>query len=317
MHFRCTTFALAVAALTSACGGGERAPAPDSAAAGSPAPTPTALADRVEGFKQPESVKYDADLDVWYVSNINGDPFAKDGNGYISRLRGDGSPDSLEFIVGGKNGVKLNAPKGMAIVGDTLWVADIDAVRGFDRKTGGPVASVELGRQARFLNDIAAGPDGLYITDSGFGTDDKGGMGHPGPDQIFRITGRKATLVLKNSALAAPNGIAWDSAGNRFLIGPFAGKTVQAWTPGTKKLSPLGDTPGQVDGIEVLGPGRVLATSWTDSSLFIMQNGKVTPTGGKLPSPADIGLDSKRGRVAIPELMENRVEFRTLPAATP
>ncbi len=316
MSFRCTTLALGVYALTTACGKGERAPAPASGA-DSAMPPPTGAADRVEGFKQPESVKYDADLDVWYVSNINGDPFAKDGNGYISRLRSDGTPDSLEFIVGGKNGVTLNAPKGMTIVGDTLWVADVDAVRGFDRKTGAVVASVELGHQVRFLNDIVAGPDGLYITDSGFDKDDKGGMGHPGPDQVFRITGRKASLVLKNSALAAPNGIAWDSAGKRFIIVPFAGKTIQAWKPGTKTLTPLGDTPGQVDGIEVLGPGRLLATSWTDSSLFIMENGKVTAIGGKLPSPADIGLDAKRGRVAIPELMEGRVEFRTLPAAAP
>ena len=33
-----------------------------------------------------------------------------------------------------------------------------------------------------------------------------------------------------------------------------------------------------------------------------------------VPSPADIGLDTKRGRVAIPLLMEDRVEFRQLPA---
>jgi hypothetical protein len=316
MHVVRTTIIVALSAMIAACNRGERAPASAAAATDSVTPPP-APPDRLEGFKNPESVKYDSDLDVWYVSNVNGDPFAKDGNGYISRLRGDGSPDSLEFIVGGKNGVTLNAPKGMAIVGDTLWVADVDAVRGFDRKTGGPVATIELGKQAKFLNDIAAGPDGLYITDSGFGKDDKGAMSHPGPDQVFRVTGRKATLVLKNSALAAPNGIVWDSAGNRFLIGPFAGKTMQGWTPGKKTLTPVGETPGQVDGIEILGPGRILATSWTDSSLFIMQDGKISAFGGKLPSPADIGLDAKRGRVAIPELMENRVEFRNLPAATP
>jgi hypothetical protein len=33
-----------------------------------------------------------------------------------------------------------------------------------------------------------------------------------------------------------------------------------------------------------------------------------------LPSPADIGVDTKRNRVAVPLLMENRVEFRALPA---
>jgi sugar lactone lactonase YvrE len=306
---------LTATALTSACGSKPTAKpaAAEPPAASAPAPPP----DVVEGFKQPESVKYDAGLDVWYVSNINGDPFAKDNNGFISRLKSDGSIDSLEFIAGGKNNVTLNGPKGMALVGDTLWVADIDAVRGFNRRTGAPVATVDLKGRARFLNDIAAAPDALYITDSGFGSDGKGGMGHPGPDQIFRVAEGKATLALKNSALAAPNGIAWDSAGGRFIIGPFAGKTMQAWAPGQKKLTALGDTPGQVDGIEVIGPDKILFTSWADSTLDLLQGGKVTPVAKQLASPADIGVDLKDGRVAIPQLMENKVAFRQLPAPTP
>lgn len=316
MLIRTTTLILALSALTAACGG-ERAPAPAASASADSSPPTPAAPSMVDGFKTPESAKYDPGLDVWFISNINGDPFAEDDNGFISRLMGDGSMDSLEFIAGGKNGVTLNAPKGMAITGDTLWVADVDVVRAFDRRTGAPLANVSLKGKARFLNDVAVGPDGIYITDSGFGKDDKGGMGHPGPDQIFRVAGGKATLALKNDALAAPNGIAWDSAGGRFLVGPFVGKTVQAWIPGQSSLTPVGETPGQVDGLEVLGPGRLLLTSWTDSTLDVLENGKLTPTGGKLPSPADIGVDTKRSRVAIPLLMENRVEFRQLPASTP
>ena len=49
----------------------------------------------------PESARYDRDLDVWFVSNINGSPSTKDNNGYISRLRPDGSPYNLKFIEGG------------------------------------------------------------------------------------------------------------------------------------------------------------------------------------------------------------------------
>jgi DNA-binding beta-propeller fold protein YncE len=310
-----STIVIAAVALTSACGDKST---PKPAAAEPPASaSPSTPPDLVEGFKQPESVKYDTGLDVWYVSNINGDPSDKDGNGFISRLKSDGSVDSLEFIAGGKNGVTLNGPKGMAIVGDTLWVADIDAVRGFDRRTGAPLASVDLKGRARFLNDVVAGPDALYITDSGFGSDGKGGMGHPGPDQVFRIAGGKATLALKNSELAAPNGIAWDSAGGRFIIGPFGGTTMQAWAPGQTKLTALGETPGQTDGIEVIGPGRILFTSWADSTLDLLQNGKVTRIATGLASPADIGVDLKHGRVAIPQLMENRVTFRQLPTSTP
>ena len=122
------------AAHDSTLTGGDSAGAPSSAAAVGPT--------RVEGFQGPESAQYDAELDVWYVSNINGSPVDRDGNGYISRLKGDGTVDSLKFIVSGVNGVKLDAPKGLALQGDTLWVADIVNLRGFNRKTGAVVASV-------------------------------------------------------------------------------------------------------------------------------------------------------------------------------
>src|SRR4051812_20453469 len=110
--------------------------------------------------KTPESVKYDAEQDVFFVSNVNGNPTAKDGNGAITKVRADSLGASQPFIESGKNGVTLNAPKGMAIKGDTLWVADIDAVRSFNKKTGAPIASIDLrGQKATFLNDIAVGGD--------------------------------------------------------------------------------------------------------------------------------------------------------------
>ena len=65
----------------------------------------------VEGFLTPESVFHDSAQDIYFVSNINGSPTAKDNNGFISRLRPDGAVENLKFIEGGKNGVTLNAPK--------------------------------------------------------------------------------------------------------------------------------------------------------------------------------------------------------------
>ena len=310
------TIAIMALTLGAACGRGDRSAAADSTAAGTAAADAAAPAAAdsatLEGFEAPESARYDADLDVWYVSNVNGPPNAKDGNGYISRLKGDGTMDSLKFIAGGTGGVKLDAPKGMAIQGDTLWVADIASVRGFDRRTGKPVASIDV-KGAKFLNDVVDGPDGLYLTDTGFGTTAKG-MEHTGPDRIYRVAARKASVALETDSLGGPNGITWDGAGKRFIVVPFLGQVVRAWTPGSKSLTALGSTKGQLDGVELLGPNRLLITSWTDSSLFVLDNGTVTPVAGGLPSPADIGIDTKRNRVAIPLLLENRVEFRALPA---
>jgi sugar lactone lactonase YvrE len=237
----------------------------------------------------------------------------KDGNGYISRLKADGTVDSMKFIEGGKLGVTLNGPKGLALQADTLWVADIDAVRGFNRRTGVPVASITL-KGAKFLNDVAVGPDGIYITDTGVKADAKG-LSHTGPDRVYRIApNRSQDVALENDSLAGPNGITWDGARKQFIIVPFFGKVVRAWSPGSKVTVPLGTSPGQLDGVEVLDAQRLLITSWADSSLDVFENGAATALDKNLPSPADIGLDTKRGRVAIPLLMENRIEFRSVPA---
>lgn len=69
----------------------------------------------------------------------------------------------------------LNAPKGMAVQGDTLWVADIDVVRGFNRETGAPLRTITFPMPVTLLNDIAVAPDGtMYVTATGIAMTDKG-----------------------------------------------------------------------------------------------------------------------------------------------
>jgi sugar lactone lactonase YvrE len=310
------TLAVAALTLTAACGRTER---PAAAAADSTtAPRDTAAASgptRLEGFENPESARYDAELDVWYVSNVNGSPVAKDGNGYISRLKGDGTMDSLKFIVSGAKGVTLDAPKGLALQGDTLWVADIQFLRGFNRRTGLLVANIDV-KGSKFLNDVALGPDGIYITDTGV-EGGAGGIKHTGPDRIYRVDpDHKPGVALQSDSLAGPNGITWDGKRQEFFVVPFDGNVVRAWAPGSKRAVPVAATKGQLDGVELLDEQHLLITSWADSSLFILDlSGTTTTVAGGLPSPADIGVDTKRNRVAIPLLMENRVEFRALPAS--
>src|SRR5438270_14091012 len=41
------------------------------------------------GLQTPESVLYDADQDVYFISNINGQPLDADNNGYVSRVKTD------------------------------------------------------------------------------------------------------------------------------------------------------------------------------------------------------------------------------------
>lgn len=264
--------------------------------------------------KTPESVRYDAELDVFYVSNINGNPSQHDGNGFIAIVRADSTGVVKMLVESGKNGATLDAPKGLALVGDTLWVSDIDHVRAFNRRTGAKVADIDLSSQhATFLNDIAVGGDGaVYVTDTGIQFDAKGAVTHPGVDQIFKIEGRKVTS-LKPDSLNGPNGITWDAANGRFLLAPFNGKGVQTWKAGDKAAATLVTGPGTYDGIEVLADGRVLVTSWADSAVHVIQNGTMSTLVPNVTGPADIGIDTKRGVVAIPRFNDGKVEYFKIP----
>jgi sugar lactone lactonase YvrE len=296
--------ALGAVALLAACGGGRDAReggTADSAAAADSAPGAT-IALTVDSLETPEAARFDPQLNVYFVSNINGSPLAKDDNGFISRLTRDGKVDSLKFIAGGRGGVVLNAPKGLAINGDTLWVADIDAARAFDKRSGKPITSVKL-PDARFLNDAVVGPEGaIYLTDSG-------GEKAPGTHRVFRIEHRKPIVALTFPGEPGPNGITWDSAGSRFVIVSFDAKSIFQWAPGDSAATVMADGPGGMDGVEPLGDGRLLISTWSDSSLFLLDAGKITKLLGGLPGPADIGLDRERGRIAVPLLTENRLEF--------
>ena len=134
-------------------------------AAGVAAPAEFSRAASIQAeFKTPEAVRFDPTDDVFFVSNINGSPGAKDNNGFISRVRGEGGEvDSLMFIAGGRGGVTLNAPKGLAITGDTSGY-DIDAVRPSTRRQQA-IASTCSGAVPQRHRERSDGA--LYITDTG------------------------------------------------------------------------------------------------------------------------------------------------------
>ncbi len=274
-----------------------------------PAPGATKVT-TVAGFSTPESVLHDSTQDIYFVSNINGSPTAKDNNGFISRLRPDGAIENLKFIEGGRAGVTLNAPKGLAVLGDTLWVADIDMVRAFNARTGAVIDSVKLD-SAVFLNDVAIAPTGaIYITDTGIRFDDVGNVLHPGPDRVFRIgPDRKVTVAARGDSLGWPNGITVDPVGKRFIIVSFgAAKSVLAWKPGDKTAHAIAKGAGGFDGVEVAG-SRILVSSWADSTVSAYETGQEVKVITGVPSPADIGYDAKRNRVLIPVFSGNRVEI--------
>ncbi|HEX9164238.1 MAG TPA: hypothetical protein VF980_21225, partial [Thermoanaerobaculia bacterium] len=159
-----------------------------------------------QGLDTPESVLHDKDQDVYFISNINGQPLAADNNGYISRVTPDSLAIEAKWIEAGKNNVTLNAPKGMAIVGDTLYVSDLTTVRKFDRKTGAPKGEIPI-PGSTFLNDLATDGKDVYVSDSGMKAGAGGNFDPTGTDAVWQISGDKPKKIASGKDLNRPNGL--------------------------------------------------------------------------------------------------------------
>jgi sugar lactone lactonase YvrE len=271
---------------------------------------------RLTAFDFPESVRYDPQQDVYFISNILGYGSVKDGEAYITRVNARDLRRSDVFIRSGFNGVLLDAPKGMAIQGDTLWVADIHAIRGFHRLTGAPVGEIDVHPyDVVMLNDLALGPDGaLYATDTGI-VMSRVGVAYHNTGQILKIApGRQVSIFAKMKELQHPNGIVWDSASKSFAIVTFHPSSSELYLLGMdRRKQTLITGLGRFDGVVSLHDGRYILTSWSDSSVQMVQNGRTWRIIDDVWQGADLGFDTKRNRIAVPQVLQGRVDIWQLP----
>jgi sugar lactone lactonase YvrE len=276
-----------------------------------------ACATEPPGFDTPESALHDPVADVYLVSNIHGKPLERDNNGYIARVRPDGGMQRY-WVQGGKGGVTLHAPKGMALAGDVLWVADIDTVRRFDRTSGRPLGETKV-PGASFLNDLAIGPDGtVWVTDMGVDAT----FAPTGTDAIWRVSGDGAPVALvRGPELGLPNGlVATQNA--LYVVNWRDGTFFQVDYRGVR--TDLAKAPAaQLDGLvrvelpaaagQAAQPAYWLATSWAGKCVVRFDaTGGVSTLPLPLEQPADCGLDAVRRRLLVPLFGSNRLELLPL-----
>ena len=253
---------------------------------------------RLGGFEQPESVVYEPITEIFYVSNINGNPTEKDGNGYISTVTKDGVLLERKWLDG------LNAPKGMIVAGGTLVVTDIDellAINLDDRAITRFTAPESL-----FLNDVTIDSKGrVYVSDTM-------------DDAIYRLEEGRFDMWLKSAGLEAPNGLLAEPS--RLVVGAWGVMTegFATDTPGhlktvslaDKSLSSLGsgDPIGNLDGVEADVFGRYLATDWMAGKLYrISSGGEATLLLGLDQGSADLEFLPVENLVVIPMMIEGQV----------
>ncbi|MBX7147636.1 hypothetical protein K1X76_01000 [bacterium] len=245
----------------------------------------------VNGLKQPESVIYDKAAHVFYVSNINGSPMAKDNNGFISKIDDNQKIVSLTWVKG------LSAPKGLALFQGKLYVADIDALVEID------VASAKITGKfvapgAKFLNDVVADNGAVYVSDMLTNT-------------IHKLENGKLTVWLQNAALENPNGLF--IKGNILYVGTWGVMTNGFATkvPGkmlainlnTKEIKPLGngESIGNLDGVEADSHGSFFVTDWMNGNLLhVSKDGEAQILSKLNAGSADLTYVKNKKLLAIP-----------------
>ncbi len=248
------------------------------------------------GLNGPEAVRYDPELDVFFVSNFN-DEAAGDANGFVSKLSPDGEVLVSEFMVG-TDKYPFHGGRGMYIHEPGLWVVDAGGVHVFDRNSGAQLDFVDFSEfDLGFLNDIVLGKDGaLYVTDTGTA-------------RLYKIVDRKAIFV--TDVPMNPNGITADPDSGKLLMVPWTnGEEIVAWDIDEQSFSSVGKLigGGNYDGIEIVGD-TVIVASQMDTSLHFVADGDDRRAVDLPGKPADIGIDTKRNTIAVPYVALDRVDI--------
>ena len=263
----------------------------------------------ISNLSGPESALYDPDQDVYFISNINGGLLDRDNNGFISRVDAKNLTVDVQWISAGKNNVTLDGPKGMAIVGDSLYVSDVTAVRKFDRRTGAPQGAIAL-PGATLINDLATDGRNVFVSDTGV-------MSGPGQtfkptatDAVWMISGDQVKKIAAGTDLHQPNGL--DVVDGKLWVVTFGSDELYRLDDG-KKVDVAHLPNRQLDGLVHLADGSFVVSSWYASSVFRGSPGKsFRPVLEAISSPADLGYDTKRHLLLVPASSLNHVTLHPL-----
>jgi len=295
------------------------------------APKLTLLAE-VKGFSSPESVASDGSH--CYISNVGKElkPTEKDGDGFISRMDSKGQNLELRFIDG------LNAPKGLLVVGGTLYACDVDVLLGFNLATKEKTLEISFANDGvKFLNDVCAGPEGTLFVSA---TD---------KNAVYKVDpkGKSFTAIRFDAVPKGPNGLAFIGAEDeRYLLVAEWGAenkptgSIRCYNLDEALLEGTEDKPdedfpiknGFQDGVAILTgkdgePTGLLHSDWVDfkpgGKLFLttlageIEHHSLTIPSGPVAGPADFLYDAKTSTIALPCMIDGRVLLLKLTAPGP
>lgn len=232
----------------------------------------------------PESVLPDLKNNLLYVSLINGGAWDADGIGGVGKLRTNGKDFDSTWITG------LNAPKGLGRYGNRIYVADISNVIVIDVNKGKIEKKIPV-PGAKGLNDITVTGKGLvYVSDSKLG-------------RIWRIEKDIPSLYL--DSINGANGLKAINSDLVFAEGRFLKKANDE-----KQITQIADVQQPIDGIEPVGNGDFIVTSWIGYIFYVTAGGHVETLLNSVSekmNTADIGFDQAKRILYVPTFNAKKI----------
>ncbi len=233
-------------------------------------------------FDMPESAIVDTARDRIILSTIIGQPGAADGRGNLVLLSTSG------VVLNDAWTTSLDAPKGMAVVGDILLVADLTRLHEVDLATGNIRRSITV-PGAAFLNDVTSDGDVAYISDMM-------------TDSIWQYADGEISLWLNDPQLSHPNGVFLDN--DRLLVGSWGVGLKDDFTtdvPGSllsvsldsQAISIVASELGNIDGIARIGD-TIIISDWVTGNLTgVSASGETHQIAQYGPGLADISAQGQ------------------------
>lgn len=240
-------------------------------------------------FKTPESVFYDSKREILYVANINKiGRDSMDGDGFISKVKTDGKIEKLDWITG------LNDPKGMAIIGGTLYVSDVTQLVEIDIAKGKIIKKHDV-EGAKFLNDVASDENGEVVISDSYS------------NKVYKLKDGKFLIWLEGSELDKPNGLYFEE--DEVLVASMNKGHVSRVKHNATDLKLEYKEIPSTDGIAADGKGNYFFSNWNGEVYYVNKNGqwKIIDTKEQKINAADLTYAPKHSLLFVPTFFGNRV----------
>jgi hypothetical protein len=236
-------------------------------------------------FDIPESVLFDDS--ICYISCVAGYPTTKNDSGYIAKISSNGDIIDKYWIE------NLNAPKGMGVFDELLYVTDIDQLVIINRFSGELLEKIDV-PGAKFLNDIDISPNGVVAFSDMM---DKA---------VYLYKNNSVELLIKNEELNYVNGINWNVNG---LFAGMNGAVIKIDTT-AKTYKKFIVVKGGIDGLEQIDETTMLISDWAGKVQVVSTNADAVEllnfTDEKY-NAADIDFCPKQSVIYIPTFFGNTV----------